>query len=200
MPGNYGELQDRGVARAMQTRFGLVPDFSLAFMPEIAATYDLLSNPETLLHMGWSRWSSGRNIAAVAGQVGRINLRNPTNSSVLVVVDRFVISAGAGSTYQFAPGSQTDLATTFGATAMDTRTPQAGPVAVLSTDTNAVAFVSSLGEEFFLASTPTDVVAAAGRVLAPGGAIELSIGLVNTVLAYTIQWRERKLQEQENTP
>lgn len=202
MPIGLGQLQDRGTSKALQTRFSLSPDYTLNLSPELAAVvpFDM---PELLQPQGWRRFQKGGQIAAVAAQNGQVRIGNPSTTQQLVVCEDIRVSAGATTNFTGLMGTaigSTNLGALFGTPQFrDSRLPFAGSSIEISGTQTAAPFAASMFLLDALASTVL-IVPGAPWILVPGGTLTIQCQLVNTAFNFCIVWRERIIQEQENTP
>lgn len=200
----YGGLQDRGWVRAAQTRFGMPPDYDLSLMPEVALTI-AFEAPEMLWHQGWRRYSRGFQVGAVAAQNGQARIGLQSTSTSILVLEKVVVStAGAAGQVTYNTGTaigSTSLGTIVANTAAfrDGRFPFGIPDAQTSLTTTAAPFTVSGTLLDFLANTPIELPGGPW-VLTPGTTLTIQDQIVNQSLDITFVWRERILQEQENTP
>lgn len=200
----YGQLADRGTVKALQTRFSLSPDFTLNLSPEIAAVIPL-EMPELLFQQGWRRFSRGFQVAGVAAQnsQARIGLQSTTN--VILVLERVIITnnnAGNGNwTYNTGTAiGSTSLGTLVANTpaARDSRQAFALPMAETSLTNTAAPFTVSGTLLSTNGSVPIELPGAPW-ILTPGATLTVQAQTVNQAMDITFVWRERFLQDQENT-
>lgn len=209
MSSSYGQLQDRGFVRGLQTRFSLAPDFSLSLTPEVTGVIPF-DAPEVLFHQGWRRWQGVTTQAAVAAQVGRSQLRvkdaNPAvnYAGVICIVERVLVSSNANfqvvGDFGYGPAAA-DLGTTVNFEFRDGRTTPIAQLTdvILSQDTNAAAPTALAVNLFGLANTQIEIPGAPW-VLLPGNTMLITNNVVNQPWVTTWVFRFRSLQEQENTP
>lgn len=206
----YGQLADRGTVKALQTRFSLSPDFTLNLSPELAAVIPL-EMPELFFQQGFRRWQKATAIAALAANRGQSQFRqrDPTAAipgTQLIVLERIIVACNAatqvGLTFSYGPATA-DLATAVGGTlsARDGRmTPaNADPNVVMTTGTTAGAYAPQALDVPLLASTPFEVPGGPW-ILFPGNSVLVEASVVNQAFFATYVWRERIIQEQEQTP
>lgn len=206
MPIQLNEVVDRGINIAVSRRLGLA-DQSLSLLPELGVNM-LLPADELLFHMGWRRHQRAATQAAVAAQAAIVKLRNPASSNVMVLLERVIVSAGAGvfiETGTSTLGDTTDLATlvTPGTVNRDTRQATAlssgGCNAIISQTTSAVALTTG-GSIFRIAVANTAYeLPGAPWILVPGTSFQIGDSQLNDKLEYTFYWRERILNDQENS-
>jgi len=203
VPNQYGAITDRGISNALQKRFGVDPSLNLSLMPEFSAGFTFPSD-ELFYHLGWRRWSVASNIAAVAAQSGRAQIRVPDAANVLVVVESVLITVAAAAEitaqYAYGPGN-IELATINNSVMpRDGRMrPAGGTISIISQTTSAV-FVTQIGIDMaILANTPT-YLPGAPWVMLPGNLLIFGNTAVNSSMNYTMTFRERMLNDQENVP
>lgn len=204
MPNQYGALADRGTTRALQTRFGLSPDYTLNLSPEVQAVV-VMDMPEILWHQGWRRYSRGFQCAGVAAQNSQVRIGLQAPSSTLMVLERVIVGCAAATTqFTYNTGTavgSTSLGTLVTNTAAfrDGRFPFGVPEAQTSLTTTAGPFTVSGTLFDVLANTMIDLPGGPW-ILVPGSTLTVQDQTVNQSMEVTFVWRERILQEQENTP
>src|SRR6267142_6604417 len=204
---NYGQLQDRGTVRALQTRFGVSPDFNVSLTPELGAVIPL-DMPELLFHQGWRRWMAGLTVPAVAAKAARAQFRvfegSPTNPvTQLVIIERVLVTLDATSNIftAFGYGPAADLATVTGfGEFRDGRMRPLGAqnTVILSFGTSAVILAPEAAAAGRLANTEYEVPGGPW-VFFPANQFLIGVSALNSAMQVTWIWRERPLQEQENT-
>lgn len=195
---NLGAVNDRGTVDSIIRRFQLDPGYNLFnISPEIEVGVSLGEFPELLYHMGWRRYAVTFNQPAVAAQVSMGQLRAAVQG-VMVVVEKVIVSYTAATEMVMALGGAPDFATTYAAKALDFRNP-AGATAIVSSTTNAVELTASLDRQAILASTPSSFNVMPVILTTVNNALAWDIRVVNTALDCTVVWRERRMNDQENT-
>lgn len=201
MPNQFGQLQDRGTTKALQVRFSLSPDYTLSLTPEVGAVIPL-DMPELLFHQGWRRYQSAGTITAGVGNAARIQLRNPVGSNIITIVEAFVFFASVALEFveaQMSPPVVADLTTIFGSSPRDYRQPNGKPgLCVVSGQQGAALSINTM-----IAGAPASTLGSMPGMpleLFPGDGVQFSSETLNQAVDFGILYRERVLQEQENTP
>lgn len=198
-PMSYGQLGDRGLVKAFQTRFSIAPDFSLSLMPEITGTLNLEA-PELRYPAGYRGYIRGGTQGAIAAQFGRLQIRAAVADIVVTVLSLELVS-GAAFSYGVTVGGFPDLATAQRGVRLDWRQPVLGnSTAIVSTDTNAAGVATTeYGAGNVAANTPAQIIKRPILLWSVNDALILSIAPVNQAFSYTVVWEERLIQEQEDT-
>jgi hypothetical protein len=204
MPNQFGDIPDRGISTALQRRLGVDPSLTLSLMPELAAMMALPSD-ELLYHMGWRRYSLRLSLAAVAANAGIIRMRMPPGTNLIAIVERVLTWSGAaievGSSMTSGAGNLTTVVA--GGLPRDTRQNDGTNLAIGST---LVCSTDSIGLQV---GTSSDMPALANvavdlpqlpTILTPGFALNCFTQQLNQAVNWTVVWRERILNDQENAP
>lgn len=149
--------------------------------------------------MGEKRSGFGASVAAVAGEVGAIKLRNPASSGVIAVVEeaRFCALVSA-TTHLWGLAGDTDLAASGNSSVCDGRYGVTGG--------NSACKVSSATSSGSLLSTQIGIVRTNANdtllfnprvVLPPGTGFVLQSNSVNIGILYSFVWRERAIEPSE---
>jgi hypothetical protein len=169
--------------------------------PEIQMQYSFLAGVEDRYPQGWSRFSQSFNVAAVAAQFGVVQLRNPTGSSLLIVIESLWVTTAPN--FQIAlKAVSTDQATVFtGASRMDARQ-SPGPSGITSQGTQvANPNVNQLANANFSQASGASLQVITNQdqqwTVLPGDALFTWNTAVNAVHSITIGWRERVLESSE---
>lgn len=171
--------------------------------PEIAPSFDVnqMDDPSTFFLRGEKLCSLAYFISAAVGFVGVVQVRNPANSGVLLVIDRAILHNTAGDVLWGIRQTTTDLTTlASNSNVRDPRyyNPVAGTLrcsAINSVD-NTFSPIFSLfvvGRNKNANSDERTV----GIVLPPGWAFVAYTDGTNGALSGTIYWRERPFLPEE---
>lgn len=177
--------------------------------PEMNAVFVLESDRSEWAIHKLERWVRANIVrSAAAGFVGKAQIRNPSGSNVLAVIERLRFApAGAAMTMIVRLVlKSTDYTTVSGpSAALDTRWYQGGAVAALSPlirSSQASDAAPDTGSEIFRGTVPTAgiVLEAPVALLSPGYALEVQGETANT--AFDVNWlmRERPLTPAERIP
>jgi hypothetical protein len=158
-----------------------------------------LAGQERYMHRG------GAN--AVAGQIGFVRGRNPVGSNVIAVLEKITVMTVQADTPSLFIGQDTaDLATvdTITNSRLDLRgRPQ--PTIILSSTTAAAVTALATSHQSWqapnVANSLFDVIFSENQEipLLPGGAFQIANTIANQQIVYSIQWRERFLEDSERT-
>lgn len=151
----------------------------------------------------WERFSFQFNVSAVAAQTSTAQIRNPTGSNIIAVVEKCSVVNFAGATDQPQINVQTqatDFSSIGTTTQLDSRTRTHGSVvasaqagaALTNTIAQVQVAVAGLQADFIL--TPDQEIA-----ILPGQAFQCGSQIVNQALHGCFWWRERFLEESERT-
>ena len=195
-------------ARALQKLFGVKGDVPVATLaPEIMPVHIVPSGVENRYLDGWERFGVTIGQVAVAASLGGLQIRNPSTSNVIAVLEKITwnnngAAADRGALF-FKPTGAVDLATTSVPTNvnLDTRGrsfssltfSQASPASVAGYGGVAAAGAGIGGNYDFIFDIDQELP------LLPGSAYLLQSQTVNNALAVTWLWRERFLEESERT-
>lgn len=185
------------------------PQLSGDIVPILAIEVD---RPEWAYLAGEALYSVFQNQAAVAAQSARFQLRNPSGSGVLAIVEGAAIwSSSAGQEGRLYRGMTptVDLTGTTQGVAIDSRF--GSPLrsaCIASVDTNASVFATGVAaEDFPFTSADAGIIQLHRRpnripiaILGPGSACGLFSVVVNNQALATWFWRERAIEPGENFP
>lgn len=201
-----GAYNDIGVGRYNRLAQRLLQVKAAPPMPtlagELSASLVLeCDRPEWKFLGGERLLQCSQSIAAAAGLPSTARLRNPRISGVLAIVEGLI--AGSDSNNLIVWGIATTITANLanaanpGPLVRDSRGAQSGGAAscIVTTDNVGIA-ANIIGRVRVLASTPTPYLPVE-IVLGPGGSIEISATTNNTILDFTILWRERMQEESE---
>jgi hypothetical protein len=90
----YNELQVGRYVRFLQKFLGMKgrQPAPLTFSGEVGAVIPLFHGAENRYFEGWIRYATFFNMAASVGNPSSVQIRNPANSNVVAVVERFMVS------------------------------------------------------------------------------------------------------------
>lgn len=152
---------------------------------------------------GWNRFSVVAATTAVAANFGRVRLRNPTGSNVIVVIEQITVTpiAGADNPIVTWGATTSDLIgpVTLSFTRID---PRGNPTPTLIITTNQQAAGGQpLMQRGTASGIATDFINNVDQQLVnlPGQAIDIQIGTANLQANTSIMWRERALEQSELT-
>lgn len=171
----------------------------LTIAGEIIPVFGLFHGAENRYLEAWDRFSVGLQQPAVAAQISRIQLRNPSGSNTLFVVEKLVFSVSIADTLILLNGISADLATTITGPRLDSRG-RANSVGIASRQ--AAAGGAGLNNLFFwqgIANTPIEGIVFEEQEipLLPGDGLQVATNSVNEQLTCSFFWRERFLEEAE---
>lgn len=195
---SVGALGDRGTIDSLVRRYQLDPSYGFNMSPEVVATASLGAMDEIRFQMGWWQFQRALSVGPVGAQFGRSQLRAAVNG-VMVVVEGIFVSTSVAFSVQMAIGGTPDLAgASQRGVSRDFRQP-ASSTAIVSQDTNAVAVTSSFFDGFGAANSILSVPGGPWILTDVNDALVMSLGPVNTGFSITWVWRERRMNDQENT-
>lgn len=201
----YNEILSGRFNRALQKLFsmkGSPPAPQLA--GEIGVTHNLNSGVENLYLEGWNLYANNTFQAAVAASLTGVRLRNPTNSGVIMVVQKvscFDRTAANDQPFLTFGAATTDLATISPANGpLDSRS-QGFPAGIVSRAAPAAALAFSLTEICQLTNVLAEFIIFDDQEIPilPGFALQVISNNVNQGLSVTYRWRERTLEDSEKT-
>lgn len=193
--------------RSYQKLFGLKGEPPVATLaPEIMPSHVVFSGVEERYLQGWARYALTLNQAAVAAQTNGLQFRNPINSNVLAVFEKWAfVSNGVGDTYTLGMLRDTpaanDLTSTAQGFSLDSRS-RGGSTIIGSSQANSPATVGTAIElltvqqsvELYDIWTENQEM-----LLMPGDSIRATNNIVNSTTRWLAVWRERFLEEGERT-
>jgi hypothetical protein len=199
----YNEILAARYNRFMQKLFtmkgsAVIPQLASDIQPAI----NVFSGAENRYLEMWNRYGSAVALPNVAAQTNGVQLRNPTGSNIIIVVE----SAWVGSTtaQRFAGGVALGAADLPLATAVGIKTDQrqqGNSVGVISTSNTTPSAGSVIWSAFGSASQSIGWIFDENQeiVLTPGVSTILVGTTVNTDICVAFGWRERSLEESERT-
>lgn len=172
--------------------------------PELTPTFPLRNGVENLYLESFERFAFAIVVAGVAGDTSDLQLRNPTGSNIVAIVEKAVVSAALGGEYelQFGQPGTSDLATIGVARSLDTRA-RPKPSSIVSSGTpvggrqigNTIIFAQLPGNGYIdFVGNPNQEI-----LLLPGDAIEMQSDTLAQTAFFSVYWRERFLEESERT-
>jgi hypothetical protein len=197
----YNEILVPRIARGIQKLFGIkgaVPAKQLA--GEIMPVHLIPTGAETRFLDGWNRWGVGILSTANAANTNGVQLRNPSGSNMIAVIERAIVFSSAGQELDYgiiAGAASIDLAGVHGSTSLDQRV--VGPPAsatLVESDSNTSPLSGNI---FFRTFANIDLIPTVGAeiVIAPGSLVRVVSTLANTQILVNFCWRERLLEEAE---
>ena len=169
---------------------------------EMQAMFPLYNGVENRYLESWERFSFQFNTTAVAAQFSQAQIRNPSGSNVIAVVEKISFTNFAGATdqpvisYLATSADMTNIGTT---TQFDVRTRPHGSL-IASQQTNAAGSISSIVQtQIAVGGVTQDVILTDDQELPilPGIALQAFSQIVNQALHGTFWWRERFLEDSE---
>lgn len=206
----YNEILVGRVGRGVQKLFGVkgeVPVASLA--GELQIVHMLHTGPETWYLEGWNQFNVGRFLGASAGNANAHQLRNPSSSGVIAVIQKIYTQADNVAIVRMvgsAGAVSTDLTNVIalGASRLD---PRGNPTPSLVYSEQQVAAPTDLTDTLFFASVGLSAGAIANYdyivtdaqqfPLLPGDGIKIRNNAVNTQNFIGIMWLERPIEDSE---
>ena len=174
-------------------------------LPTVQTVNIVQSGVEDRYLQGWARYMFTATQAAVAAANSIVQLRNPTTSGVVAVIEKLNIMPGAASLTQVQIiNQQTDAATllTMTANRIDRRT---NPAPSCIPSSGSVGAPGAIGQAIFRMSlalnSNAEFIAHADQELTilPGDTCVALCELVNTQVSVAFMWRERPLESSELT-
>ena len=168
---------------------------------EAMAVFPLFSGVENRYLEGWDRFRITWNPSAIVGQTLSTQLRNPTGSGVIAVLEQISASAGAlvGVDISQQGGNPADLAVIGAGFRLDPRTKRVATSLVISSGAGAI-----LANNQYRISVPTGVPDVQVIItenqewtLLPGDAIRFTAEATNVAIGIDCCWRERILEDSE---
>jgi len=173
--------------------------------PEIMPVHPIAGGVELRWPDGWTRWSFSLVITQTAGQGEAIQIRNPAGSNVIGVVEKITITNATNGTAITIciPQGAGDLANITSVAPMDGR--QGAPAVVRSVLIPSFALTTTaVASAMEIVASPlsvfTQVIVRADQEIPvpPNTAVLITTGAnLNLAVTFTIQWRERFLEEGE---
>jgi len=188
--------------KALQRAFGIKASAPVRQLGgEIMPTTSIFRGVEERYLESWFRWAIAVNLAAGVGNVGTIQVRNPTASNVLAVIEKVTLASTGAEDFSVGYiATTTDLVTSVTAVTLDTRIQVAQGAALVGSSTNASTPPGPLAQEIargggvsiqLMFNENQEVV------ITPGFAYRVQGDVANQIMIVTIQWRERYLEESE---
>lgn len=169
---------------------------------DIGLGIQLFHGRETFLHQGWTSW--GKTGAQVGVTASIIQLRNPSNSGILAVIEKITIvnnSVATTDTYNITTGALlVDQATALSGQPRDTRQLSQASGCVYSQGSALAVSGNQLWSTTLAAAAPHDVIVEHPEhefVLTPGFGLQVSTQLAAGTQRTAIWWRERPLEDGE---
>ena len=168
--------------------------------PELQMTYTMLTGVEDRYLQGWNRFAQFMNPTAVAAQFCKSQLRNPTGSGVIGVVESIIVANTAADTPSVSLiASTTDLTTA--STIVNTLDPRGGQQSVLirSLGTTVAGAPNVLLVGAYAANGAFQFIQNSNQEIPilPGQAIIITSAGTNQTVFMTFVWRERVLEPSE---
>lgn len=204
MPIQLNSIVDRGINTALTRRLGLLADATVSLMPELAPTLALQSMPEMDFHMGWRKYMVSGSVPALAGNQGTVRIRMPRSATVLCIIEAFWMGNTPADEITIAGIINTvDLATLLGAQVRDTIQPATKPgVCAVSSEARPN---NGFGGGCIMRADAVPVAPVFPLILRPSlipgsqlDGFEFQRLTVNAAMDFTLLYRERVLNDQEN--
>ena len=191
--------------KALQRAFGIKASAPVRQLGgEILPVTTIFRGVEEHYLESWNLWGATRNIVANVGNVGTFQLRVPTTSNVIVVVEKLTVTS-TNAAIEILVGtkaSTTDLATALASVTRETRQLATTSSAAIVSTTNVTvpgpnAFYEGIAgsagfQQNEMILTPNQEV-----VITPGFVLQVQTLTANVSLIVSIFWRERYLEESE---
>jgi hypothetical protein len=168
---------------------------------EITPVWLFFNGAENRYLEGWDRFGVWQQQANVAAQTSAAQLRNPTGSNVVAVVEKVVVVPSLADQPQLSHGPQgADLGTVDTATfaRWDPRG-RTNPSLIFSRANNVTGIANTKAQLGLAAQTSGDFIITDIQevTLLPGDALRVNSIAVNLTLSVAWWWRERALEESE---
>jgi hypothetical protein len=194
--------------RFMQKLLSMKGDASLfQFSTEMGGYIPFFSGVENRYLEAWDRFAAWFNISAGAAIFANAELRNPTSSNVIAVIEKITCSAGGAGAdapiVRLGPAT-TDQAQAPGVvTVIDSRS-QRSNSSLITSQSNAANQTVAGGQIWqgnFTLPNQAEVIWFEDHELTvnPGRALTLSSNIANQAIIFSVWWRERLLEESERT-
>jgi hypothetical protein len=187
--------------RAFQKIYGIKgPPPVATLAPEIMPVHSIAGGIEHRWSESWTRYGFGVTVAAQAANTSAFRIRIPPGSNVLAVIERLSVSTGAAQEIDL--GYRINFASDFAV--IDTSVSLDGrqvsnSVATLSHSILTAVPTAVIDRILLAANTPYNYFNDEDNEIAipPNNALELVSTTINIAVTYSIQWRERFLEEGE---
>lgn len=203
MPSQLGAILDRGLTDALQRRWLVRDDMSLSLTPELTCVVPV-NTDEMLYHMGWRRYMASATIGALAANSAVVQLRIPRGSNIICVIEGIGFFGPATEIVVSGIVSVSDL-TLLGAQVRDTLQTATKPGTAIPSQTVAAAPGTGGGGILSTASgavNPPIFPLVIRPSLNAGVALDgyqFASTTVNQAFDICLTWRERMLNDQENS-
>lgn len=202
----YNEILTGRHNRALQKLFSMKggpPAPQLA--SEIQPVHHIMTGSENRYLEGWTKLGTGINMGAVAGQTAGFQLRNPTGSNVVGIIEKLAVMTSIAGEVDFSYiQNVTDLPTPIVAVREDARSAptltSSNGVLVLS-QANPLVGGNIFGRQWFAANVNQDTIVTKEQefVVLPGDTFRVNTTVANIVLIAWVIWRERFLEDSERS-
>jgi hypothetical protein len=170
---------------------------------EISTFLQMFSGVEDTFLFSLERFAQAIAVAPGAAATGGFQLRNPTGTNVIAVLESLIVNAAAVDTFNVtvALNNPADLTTANTNNSTDGRQRTTGSLLFSSQATGPGLLAGNLFGFTVLASTPVELINHQDQeiVLSPGTAIRVTNSTVNSPIRVSMRWRERALEETERT-
>jgi hypothetical protein len=200
----YNEILVGRYNRFLQKLLGLKggpPSPQLA--SEITSGFVLFNGVENRNLEGWDKFGGSFQQPAVGAQNSCARIRNPAASNIIAVIEKILVTSSLADTnllFEQGPITTDLVAAVFTFSRWDARgRPNAS--AVISGGNNVGGLGSTKLEAALAPNTNYEPIVTDNQEmpLLPGDAIQVRTTAVNTLLQFSIWWRERFLEEGERT-
>lgn len=194
----YVQRVNRWIERVFNARGGspVVSDVDSS----IHVDYDFASGVEDRYLQGWNRFGAAGVIVAVAAQTSSMQIRNPTGSNVIAILERITFHSGAATISQFNI-SQAARTVDYGSLITPMRLdPRGNPgsAMVVSSTANGSTFNTVLALNGNNSTNFEGILTQNGEfVLVPGDCVAVTDQTANETLVCSFLWRERGLEPSE---
>lgn len=200
----FNEILSGRYNRALQKLFSMKGEPpSPQLSGEVMPIHPFFNGVENRYLEGWERFGFALNqIAGSAGQFSKVQLRNPSGSNVVAVVERLYVIDGTA----IDPGVNirmritADLATTFTPTNIDSRT-RAQSTCIPSREPNVTVGGTPLLLVVGALNDLRDQILTddAELVILPGDGVMVASSIAQHIISVGFVWRERPLEDSEKT-
>lgn len=208
----FNEVLNARYNRYLQKLFGMKGGPPTAQLSsEIMPVFPFFTGPENRFLEGWNRFATSAVILATAAVADQFQIRNPSNSKVIAILERLQITSSTTDnsailTMNTGTPDLADFAAAPGTRCLDNR-PVSGKPTTLGTAmrlSQGTGVVAPTGASIYrwnslVASPPQEVIPhfEAELPLLPGDAYTFFGNTVNTTVVVNILWRERTMEESE---
>src|SRR5262249_54291915 len=200
----FNEILVGRINRAVQKFFGMKggpPASQLA--GDVSMQMQIPLGAEWYFLEGWYLYGSAASSPANAANTSAFRFRNPTNSGVVAIIERAVVTGDAlPDTWGVASGlATTSLANVAVVGLRDQRNTAASPTSIFSSANTSPAIVGNGIMRGATAASQTFEFVAPGEelVVAPGASYDFFQNTINQAAKCSIFWRERAIEESEKT-